>query len=461
MNSYSKFLASKSDMGPAAGFEPIEIPAFLFSFQRHLVDWAIRRGRAAIFADCGMGKTPMALAWADNCVRHANRPALVLTPLAVGRQYAREAEHFGIEAAVSRDGSVHRHITITNYEQLKHFNPGDFCAVVCDESSILKNFSGKTKAAVTEFMRTIPYRLLCTATAAPNDYDELGTSSEAIGGLGYMDMISRFFRQETKKDHLGWGRTKYRIMAHAERDFWRWVVSWSRACRKPSDLGFPDDRFHLPALNLAEHVVESRSARSGFLFDLPAETLPDQMEERRRTIPERVSRVAELVEHYRPVVVWCHLNEEADEAEKAIPDAVQVSGSDPDDRKVEVFDAFASGQVRVLVSKPKIAGFGLNWQHCSHQTFFPSHSFEQFYQAVRRSYRFGQANPVAVDIVSTAGEAGVLANLQRKQAQAEAMFTRMVELMRDQLTIDRTPYGSRSMHVPAWARSKSEERIMA
>ncbi len=452
---YQAFLAHKTNLPPGAGFDPIEIPSFLFPFQRHLVDWAIRQGRAAIFADCGLGKTPMQLVWATNVIRHTDRPVLILTPLSVSAQTVREAEKFGIPAEQSRTGEWKMPIVVTNYEKLHYFKPDDFAGVVCDESSILKNFDGKTKAAVTEFMRTIPYRLLCTATAAPNDYDELGTSAEALGELGYTDMLTRFFREDIVKDHLGWGRKKYRLRAHGEHDFWRWVCSWARACRKPSDLGFDDDRFTLPSLTINEHVVVARNQRPGFLFDMPAMTLPEQAEERRRTIPERCERIAELVKHDRSAIVWCHLIPEGKLLKKLIPDSVEVSGSTSDDAKERAFDAFVTGQIRVMITKPKIGGFGLNWQHCAHQTFFPSHSYEQFYQCVRRSYRFYQERDVVIDIVGSEGERVVKSNLERKSIAADVMFSKLVELMNAELKIERTNPHQTQEEMPSWLSQAS------
>lgn len=443
---YERFILSRSQSAPAHGFEPTYLPEFLFDFQRHLVEWAVRRGRAAIFADCGLGKTAMQLVWAENVVRHTNGRVLILTPLAVGSQTVREGEKFGI--AVGRDDTSH--VVVTNYEKLKHFDPHDFAGVVCDESSILKNFDGKTKAAVTEFMRTRPYRLLCTATAAPNDYVELGTSAEALGEMGFSDMITKFFKQETSKDHLGWGRTKYRLRGHASRDFWRWVCSWARAVRRPSDLGFSDERFVLPELVTREYEVKASRPAPGRLFDVAATTLQEQQEETRRTLPERCARVAELVDHSRPALVWCHLNDEGDELVRLISDAEQVSGSDDDRRKEEVFEAFAAGRIRCLITKPKIGGFGLNWQHCAHMTFFPSHSFEQFYQGIRRCWRFGQTRPVTVDLVTTDGSAGVMANLRRKAGAADAMFAELVSLTNESLRIGRTTYGTKTEELPSW-----------
>jgi hypothetical protein len=300
-------------------------------------------------------------------------------------------------------------------------------------------------------MRTRPYRLLCTATAAPNDYDELGTSGEALGELGYQDMVTKFYRKLTSKDHLGWGRTKYKLRGHAAKDFWRWVCSWARACRKPSDLGFDDQQFILPELITREHEVKAARPASGKLFDVPAETLQEQQEEQRRTLPERCEMVAKLcAEHKGQSIAWCHLNDEGDELAKIIPNSVQISGKDEDEEKEEKLESFIAGKVRVLVSKCKLTGFGLNLQNCDHQTFFPSHSFEQYYQAVRRSWRFGQKNKVIVDLVTTEGSAGVKANLQRKMLAADEMFTNLVALMNESLRIDRTPYGSEAEKLPSW-----------
>lgn len=457
---YEDFIGTKSDHGSGYGFAPLVLPDFLFDFQKHLVEWSVRRGRSAIFADCGLGKTAMQLTWAENVVRKTNGRVLVLTPLAVGAQTISEAEKFGIEAKRSSDGTCGgAKIVVTNYEKLHRFNPSDFSGLVCDESSILKNFDGSTRDSIVEFMRTIPYRLLCTATAAPNDYVELGNSAEALGELGFQDMASKFFKKETSKDCLGWGRTKYRMRPHAERDFWRWVCSWARAVRKPSDIGFSDDRFVLPPLIVNENLVDAKRKADGMLFDLPAMTLEDQREERRRTIPDRCERVAELIGHgTEPAVAWCHLNDEGDMIQKLIPGSEQVSGDDSDDRKEELFKAFADGQVRVLVTKPVLAGFGLNWQHCCRQTFFPSHSFEQYYQSVRRCWRFGQTKPVTVDIVASSGSAGIRANLQRKSEAADAMFEHLVSLMNDSLGIKRGSPFTKKTETPKWLAQKTSSQ---
>lgn len=451
MASYAEFIERKSQIGGMAGFDPIWMPDFLFDFQRALVEWAIRKGRAAIFADCGLGKTPMQLVWAENVRRHTNKPVLILTPLAVSGQTVREAEKFGIECKQSRDGRVEGNITVTNYERLHYFNANDFSGAVCDESSAIKSMDGKRRALVTEFMRTIPNRLLCTATAAPNDYVELGTSSEALGYMGQRDMITMFFKQLTKKDYLGWGRTKYILKGHAHKAFWRWVCSWSRACRKPSDLGFSDDGMVLPPLTETTHVVKARTLPPGWLYDVPAQNMQEERAERRRTINERCELVAEIVNKSTlPYVIWCHLNDEGTLLSKLIPESREVSGSSTDDQKESAYLDFSKGNLRVLVIKPKIGAWGLNWQHCANVVTFASHSYEQYYQAVRRCWRFGQTRPVNVDIVISEGEEGVSKNLEEKSDAASRMFSALVENMNESISVKKTSYKN-EIEVPSWA----------
>lgn len=451
---YAAFLRFKSQIGADSGFAPVFMPDFLFDFQQSMVDWAIRKGRAAMFADCGLGKTAMGLTWASNVNRKTNRPVLYLTPLAVATQTVREADKFGIETVYARDGMKPGGILVTNYERLHHFSPGDFSGVVCDESSILKSFAGERRGEITAFMRQVPYRLLQTATAAPNDYIELGTSSEALGYMGYMDMLNRFFKNDLNNSAQGRMRgevIKWRLKGHAEQPFWRWVCSWARAMRRPSDLGFDDSRFNLPPLVEAEHLVEAQTLADGMLFAMPAVGLKEQREERRRTVKERCETVAALVNKTgEPALVWCHLNEEGDMLESLIPDAVQVSGSDSDDKKEGRLEDFSQGRARVLITKPKIGAWGLNFQHCNHVTFFPSHSFEQYYQAVRRCWRFGQKRPVKVDIVTTEGERGVMKNLQRKATQADEMFSRLVAEMNNAMAIERANNMTKELEIPSW-----------
>lgn len=438
-----------------AGFNPVFMPDQLFDFQRALVDWAVRKGRAAIFADCGLGKSAMQMTFAQNVVQKTNGRVLVLTPLAVAPQMVEEAAKFGIEATRSNDGKVSGKIVVTNYERLHHFNPADFVGCVCDESSILKNCDGVTKAQVTDFARKMSYRLLCTATPSPNDLIELGTSSEALGDMGFNDMLTTFFKKDqdrkthSRKDEFRSGVWRFR--GHAEKHFFHWVCSWARAVRKPSDLGFSDKTFELPQLITRETVVRNDEPLEGMLFTMPAVGLQEQRQERRRTLEMRCEAAANAINaHDKAAVAWCYLNDESAALKSAISDSVEVSGSDSMEEKEEAFMGFAKGQIRVLVTKPEIAGFGLNWQHCAHQTFFPSHSFEQFHQAIRRSWRFGQKNPVTVDIITSEGERGVLANLIRKAEQAETLFANLVSLMGEANTFKQAQTSTKPTLVPTW-----------
>lgn len=454
VSDYRQFLDGKRHEGVSEGFEPTFMPDSLFAFQRDLVRWAVQRGRAAIFADCGLGKTPMQLAWAENVARHTNKPVLVMTPLAVSHQTMREGEKFGIACQRSSDGIRAGTITVTNYERIHLFDPSEYAGVVLDESSILKSFDGARRKAITDFMRKIPYRLLTTATAAPNDYMELGTSSEALGHMGHMDMLNRFFKNDNNNlaTRRMYGEApKWRFKGHAERPFWRWVTSWARACRRPSDLGHDDAAFVLPPLNEDERLVDARNFAEGHLFNLPARDLFEQREERKRTIHERCERVAELVSNTdEPALVWCHLNEEGRILRELIPDAIEVAGGHSDEQKEDRLASFAAGQTRVLITKPKIGAWGLNFQHCAHVTFFPSHSYEQYYQAVRRCWRFGQTRPVQVDLVMTEGDRRVMANLKRKSESAEKMFSNLIAEMNHaiSLNIDRTH--TNQLEAPLW-----------
>ena len=460
---YNAFIQKKSQLSGNFGFKPTYMPDFLFDFQKALLEWSVLKGRSATMADCGLGKTPIQLCWAQNIVEKTNKPVLILTPLAVGFQTVREAAKFGIEAKQSRDGKIDSKIVITNYQQLSKFNPNDFEGCACDESGILKNFDGSIKAEITSFMRKMKYRSLYTATPAPNDYIELGTSSEALGELGYMDMLARFFKNAQNSLHPSVYRhrgmdfqklnesAKWRFRGHAEQDFWRWVCSWARAVRKPSDLGFSDKGYILPKLETVEHIVKANSTSDGYLFDFPAGGLAEQRAERRRTLQERCEMAARLVSNTgRPAICWCHLNEEGSVLEKMIPGSVNVEGNDSDEFKEETFEAFSTGKLRVIISKGVIAGYGLNWQHCAHQTFFPSHSFEQYYQCVRRSWRFGQKNPVRVDVIASEGEQNVLNNLNRKSAAAAIMFQKLVELINHELKIEIKSNSNNQLTKPSW-----------
>lgn len=642
---YAEFIERKSQLTGDGGFEPLWIPDFLYDFQKALVEWSIRKGNSAIFADCGLGKTPIQLVWSENVIRKTNGKVLIIAPLAVSAQTVREAEKFGIDCRASKDGTVHPNITVTNYERLHYFDPDAFSGVVCDESSAIKQFGGKRRKQVIQFMHKTPYRLLCTATAAPNDYIELGTHSEALGIMGQVDMLSTFFRSPDNANYLSckagdfWNKQKWMFKAHAELEFWRWVCSWARALRRPSDLGFNDSRFVLPPLEVEQTVVKCNRLLPGELFPVVAKSLKEQRAERRLTINERCEMTRKKVMEHDRSIIWCHINDEGDALEKIIPNAIQIAGKDSDEYKEAAIEWFcgykcicnnelfcdklaawktkkqdtgkdttqsiesnglqnrahinksienagrdicspgysgientsestdgkqpspemrdgenytrgmngegskrankpkngrqetqtrdsrkdsknmgspqrytsqsmkskkdcvlsagkspsdstltiatprgisedysaktaimdsgssattqkestapqcicghASG-IRRLISKPRIAGFGLNLQHCNHMTFFPSHSFEQYYQGVRRCWRFGQKHPVHVDVITTEGEAGVTANLHRKAEAADKMFQRLVDEMNNATRKNIVTVFGNKMEVPSW-----------
>jgi len=471
---YQEFLQKKQQLEGNYGFDPVWMPSNLFDFQKSLVEWACRKGRAAIFADCGLGKTLMQLTWAENVARKTDGKVLILTPLAVAFQTVKEGGKFGIEVKHRREGlQAGDRIVVTNYERLHYFKPDDFSGVVCDESSILKHYTGATQKQVTRFMAKTPFRLLCTATAAPNDYVELGTSSEALGELTNSEMLTRFFRycddKRQKKEMRDlelderngqyFGKLSYRVAQtigqwrlkhHAVQSFWRWVASWARACRMPSDLGYSDNGFILPQLVERNHIIKPDTPPEGFLFCVPAFGLGEEREERKRTLKERCEFAVQLAKHEKPVVVWCHTNAEGDLLERLIPDSKQVAGRTPDDEKESIYNDFATGNLRALVIKPKIGAWGLNWQHCSHVVTFASHSYEQYYQSVRRCWRFGQKNPVTVDVIATEGEKRVMDNMTRKAQQADAMFTVLVKEMLQSQQVKLVNEYTRKEEIPSW-----------
>ena len=453
---YESFIKTKTQWQSQCGFKCNDLPDCLYDFQKYLVEWALGQGRGAIFADCGLGKTIMQLAWAEKVIERTNKPVLILTPLAVGQQTMLEAEHFGIEAKRSRDGVIDdtKCIWITNYEQLHKFDQSRFSGVVCDESSCIKDFKSARKQSVVDFMRTIEFRLLCTATAAPNDFWELGTSSEALGLLGFRDMITKFFKQETSKDHLGWGRTKYRFRGHAQEPFWSWVCSWARSLRNPDDLGFDGSAFVLPPLIETNYIVETNKPRDGMLFSFAARNLDEQRAERRNSITERCEQASEFVLPNDPTVFWCELNDEANQLEKLIPDSKQVSGSMSDEKKEELLIAFSTGELKHLITKPKIGAWGLNWQHCNNIVSFPSHSFERYYQSIRRCWRFGQKRPVDVRVIVNEGESAVIKSLQRKSEQATVMFESIVAHMHNSMHLASNDFFPEKETIPSWLDTK-------
>lgn len=456
---YSNHLIQKAQVNNEDGFTPTFIPDKAFDFQKQLIEWSVKKGRSACFADCGLGKSIIELSVAQNIVEKTNGNVLLLTPIAVGKQMEKEAEKFGIEAKRSRDGKISGKITITNYEQLDKFDYTDFHGIVCDESSILKNYDGKTKEAITIFARKMKYRLLATATAAPNDFIELGTSSEALGYLGYMDMLGKYFINDQNNCATNTrGRfneaTKWRMRGWAHEHFWRWVSSWARAIRYPSDIGFCDDGYQLP--ELIENNIELRDLDNmpkDMLFNIPANGLKENRDEQVATIKDRCEKAAEIANASKDFcVIWCNRNEEGDLLEKLIPDSVQVSGKDSDERKEEKLNAFSDKQTRVMVIKPKIGAWGLNWQHCNHTVFFPSYSYEQYYQSIRRFWRFGQTRLVTCDMIYTEGSKPMVENLKRKKVQAQEMFNKLVEYMNQGLNVSIDRDFTKNTELPMWLK---------
>ena len=430
LQEYRDFVEAKTHLAGEFGFSPIYENPHCHGFQNHLIEWACRQGRSATFADCGLGKTLMQLVWAENVHRKTCKPVLILAPLSVSSQTVEEAEKFGIDAVRSQDGKIPNGsgIICTNYERLHHFSADDFSGVVCDESSILKNFNGSIKAAITEFMRKVKYRAMYTATPSPNDYTELGTSSEALGDMAYMDMLQTFFKSNDDTLHPAHIGQAWRFKGHAEPHFWRWVASWARAVRSPSDMGFSDDGWVLPKLIEEHHEIRSKPL-DGQLFAMPVSGLPMEREERKATIRERCDLAAELLLKHDSGVAWCHFNAEADYLAEIMPGSVNLSGSDRDEVKEEKFSAFKSGEIKHLITKPKIAALGVNWQHSAACTYFDDYSYEQYYQAVRRFWRFGQKSDVKVYQIGTTSLSNVAKSRKRKAEAADVMFRSMMEHM--------------------------------
>jgi hypothetical protein len=425
---YEEFIAGKRLVAAPVGIDkpPVLNPS-LFEFQADITRWALRRGRAAIWADCGLGKSWMALEWARSVVAHTGGDVLILTPLAVAQQFVREGEKLGITVTHCRTkADLQRGINVTNYERLHHFDPKAFAGVVPDESSILKDYTSTTRNALIESFSHTPFRLACTATPAPNDHMELGNHAEFLGVMSRVEMLSMFFV------HDGGDTAKWRLKGHAAGAFWRWVSSWAVSIRRPSDLGYDDAGFVLPPLNVIEHVVAAGAdlaRHQGTLFAVEARGLDEQRAARRASLPARVQRVAEIVnaEPAEPWIVWCDLNDESTALAAAIPGAVEVRGADTPEEKEERMARFTRGEIRVLVSKPSICGWGMNWQHCARTAFVGlSHSFEAWYQAIRRFYRFGQKRPVTCHVITSDAEGAVVASLRRKQADAESMSAGML-----------------------------------
>ena len=459
---YQDFVAGKLSRVPPTGLASVPpILSNLFPFQRDVVTWALKRGRCAIFADTGLGKTRMQLEWAHHVTDYTGRPTLILAPLAVGAQTAREGAAIGVPVTVCREaGDVADGINITNYDRLHKFDPTAFGAVVLDESSIIKHHTAKTLQTLLDAFGSTPFKLATTATPSPNDYTELGTHAEFLGICTRTEMLAEFFC------HDGGETQVWRLKGHARSEFWRWVATWGAMIRKPSDLGYDDAGYDLPPLSVAHHVLAADPETvkaSGFLFAQPAGDLTERRTARRASLAARVQECAARVNGDRePWIVWCDLNDESDALAKAIPDAVEIRGAlDVDEKERRIVD-FSEGRTRVLISKASMTGFGLNWQHCANMAFVGvTDSWEAYYQAVRRCYRFGQTRPVNVHIYASEVEGSVVDNLKRKEADAKAMAEELTKETREAMRAEilgtvRTTnaYGTRAIRVPSWLTSE-------
>lgn len=423
--SYADFLASKKAVAQTAGIEVglDEIHPMLFGWQKVIVQWALRKGRCAIFSECGTGKSLMQTSWGDIIHRYTGGDLLILAPLAVTSQTVAEAAKIAVTVHTCRcQADVRPGINITNYEKLEHFDPKHFVGVICDESSILKSFMGVTKRALVEAFAGTPYRLACTATPAPNDHMELGNHSEFLGVMPSFEMLMRWFINDTMLNG------HYRLKQHGEKDFWEWVASWAISLRKPSDIGFSDVGFALPDLQITRCYVETDvtvGVEDGQLFRLPAMSATTLHKEKRLTISARAQAAADLVNASQDTfVVWCNTNYEADQLIPLIPDAIEVRGGDPNAEKKLL--AFTNGERRAIICKPSMFGYGLNWQHCHRMVFVGlDYSFENFYQAIRRCHRFGQTQPVEVTVIAANTEAPLITAIERKVSDHQRMSESM------------------------------------
>lgn len=463
--SYHDFIARKLTRVPPTGIAnaaDVRLSDGLFDFQRALVTWALRRGRCAIFADTGLGKTRMQLAWADAVHRETGHDVLILAPLAVAAQTAAEGAQIGVTVRQCRDGAeVQPGITVTNYDRLHRFDTSRFGAVVLDESSVIKHHDSRTLAMLLEAFSQTPFKLCATATPAPNDWTELGTHAEFLGVCTQVEMLSEYFV------HDGGETQVWRLKGHARTEFWRWVASWSALVRKPSDIGFDDSRYELPALRVTQHTTETTAQPDeGMLFALEANTLSERRRARKDSLDARVKACADLVNaDDEPWIVWCDLNAEGDALRAAIPGAVEIRGSDDADVKESRLMDFAAGRIRVLISKPSICGWGLNWQHCARIAFVGvTDSWEAYYQAVRRCWRFGQKREVEVHVFASELEGAVVANLRRKERDAQAMADALSAETHDAVmaevsgvTRETNNYlPARMISVPAWLKTEKE-----
>jgi superfamily II DNA or RNA helicase len=428
---YKEFINNKKHSIGDFGFESNYIPKIAFDFQKEIISKAVKKGRIGIFADTGLGKTLIQLAIAQNVVNHTKGKVLILTPLAVAFQFIIEAKKIGItNIEYSKDGNYTKNIVICNYERLHYFNSKDFKGVILDESSILKNFEGKIKNQITSFIKKLPYRFLSTATPSPNDFIELGTSSEALGYMGYIDMLGKFFKNNNNSIDPKHAGEKWYLKPHAEKDFFRWVNQWSIMIKMPSDLGFKNDGYILPKLNITKHTVKNNSTISIDgqiqMFNIIAKNFHEIRHEQRQTINERCKKAVELAKG-KTSVYWVNLNDESSLINKLDSEAIEIKGSMSIDKKEQILLDFANGKIKRIITKAKMTGMGLNWQHCNHSVFFPTYSYEQYYQAIRRFWRFGQKNEVTIDLVISDGQTRVLKSLETKTKKAIKLYENLTK----------------------------------
>lgn len=451
---YEEFIQAKQHSIGNSGISPNYIPNMMFDFQKYVTEYAIKKGRCAVFLDTGLGKTIIELTVAKNYVSHTNKPVLIITPLAVAFQFIREAEKFNIDdIQYSKDGSYTKKIVVCNYERLDKFTPSDFDCVILDESSILKNFDGAIKNQVTQFLKRTRYRFLFTATPSPNDFIELGTSSEALGYMGYTDMLTMFFtnNEDTiSPQHIG---TEWILKGHAKQNFFRWVSGWSISMRKPSDLGYSDEKHKLPELIVNHHQVKNDKnmviAGQIQLFNMIAKRLTEVREENKLTIEKRCEKAVELSSGSKTSVYWCNLNSEGDLLEDMDDDAYQIKGSMDLDKKEDLLLSFFKGDIKKLITKPKMTAFGLNWQHCNHTVYFPTFSYEQYYQAIRRFWRFGQKKPVIVDMVYSDGQKRVIDSLIAKTEKANDLFSKLNSSINSDFKVSKKQF-SKPVTIPSF-----------
>lgn len=454
---YADFISAKRHSLGNFGFEPTWMPDSAFDFQRSIITKAVRKGRMGVFADTGLGKTLIQVAAAANVILHTNKNVLILTPLAVAFQFIDEAERIGVDDIEhTRDGKFTKKIVVCNYERLHYLNPDDFVCVMLDESSILKNFAGKTRDDIVAFIKRVPYRFLATATPSPNDFIELGNSSEALGYMGYMDMLTKFFKSnqnsvDSNNRNIG---EKFYLKPHAERDFFAWVNQWSVMVKKPSDLGFSDKGYELPALHTKKHLVHNSRTwcidGQTSLFAMPAKSMTEVREEQKLTVAERCEKAVDLAKG-KTSVYWCNLNEESSLLAELDTDSVEILGGMSIEKKEEILVAFARGEIKRLVTKARMTSMGLNWQHCNHTVFFPTWSYEQYYQAIRRFWRFGQKREVTCDMVISDGQERVLEALEQKTQKAIELYGNLVAAANRDYSI-KTKEFNKSIKLPGFLK---------